>query len=104
MRTRSPSRNNRLIRNAVATGLALALPATALAQAPATAPTVVLETVMVTAQRRSENLQEVPVSITAVGGEKLEILGSGGEGGRFLSGRLPSLLIESAVGRPLPRL
>lgn len=103
MRTRSHSRHNRLIRNAVATGLALALPATAaLAQAPAATP-IVLETVMVTAQRRSEDLQEVPVSITAVGGEKLDVLGSGGEDVRFLSGRLPSLLIESSFGRTFPR-
>ncbi len=103
MRTRSSSRHNPLIRHAVAAGLALALPATALAQAPAAAPAVVLETVMVTAQRRSENLQEVPVSITTLGGEKLDILGSGGEDIRFLSGRVPSLLIESSFGRTFPR-
>jgi iron complex outermembrane receptor protein len=58
---------------------------------------------MVTAQRRSENVQEVPISVTAVGGEKLDILGSGGDDIRFLSGRLPSLLIESSFGRAFPR-
>ncbi len=104
MRTRSHSQYNWLIRRAVATSLALALPATAaFAQAPAAASPVVLETVMVTAQRRSEDLLEVPVSITAVGGEKLDVLGSGGEDIRFLSGRLPSLLIESSFGRTFPR-
>lgn len=63
----------------------------------------VLETVTVTAQRRIENLQEVPVSITAIDREKTDILGSGGEDIRFLSARVPSLLIESSFGRTFPR-
>ena len=82
---------------AAAVGLTLAA-ASAQAQ-----ETVVLDTVYVTAERRSENVQEVPVSVTAVGGEKLTILGSGGEDVRFLSGRIPSLLIESSFGRAFPR-
>ena len=63
----------------------------------------VLETVTVTAQRRVENLQEVPVSITAIDREKTDILASGGEDIRFLSARVPSLLIESSFGRTFPR-
>ena len=82
---------------AAAVGLTLAA-ASAQAQ-----ETVVLDTVYVTAERRSENVQEVPVSVTAVGGEKLTVLGSGGEDVRFLSGRIPSLLIESSFGRAFPR-
>uniref|UniRef100_UPI0025CC2BEE TonB-dependent receptor n=1 Tax=uncultured Caulobacter sp. TaxID=158749 RepID=UPI0025CC2BEE len=42
------------------------------AQAPQ--PVTALEEVVVTAQKRSENLQDVPVSIQALGGEKLEQL------------------------------
>jgi len=63
----------------------------------------VLETITVTAERREENVQKVPISITAVEPEKLDVLGSGGEDIRFLSGRLPSLLIESSFGRTFPR-
>jgi outer membrane receptor protein involved in Fe transport len=62
-----------------------------------------LDTVTVTAQRREEDAQEVPVAITTVSAEKLDVLGSGGEDIRFLSGRLPSLLIESSFGRTFPR-
>ncbi|HET7842735.1 MAG TPA: TonB-dependent receptor [Xanthomonadales bacterium] len=62
-----------------------------------------LEVVTVTAQRRVENVQEVPVSITTVETEKLDIIGSGGEDIRFLAGRLPSLNIESSFGRAFPR-
>ena len=62
-----------------------------------------LDTVEVTAQRRVENVQDVPVSISTVGGEKLDVLGSGGGDVRFLSGRVPSLNIESSYGRAFPR-
>lgn len=86
-------------RRSLAAAIAMALPLPAAwAQTPTT-----LEDVMVTAQRRSENIQNVPVSVTAVGGEKLDILGSGGDDIRFLSGRMPSLLIESSFGRAFPR-
>ena len=85
----------------VATAVGLVLSAAA-AQAQQSEP-VVLETVYVTAERRAENVQEVPVSVTAIGGEKLTVLGSGGEDVRFLSARIPSLLIESSFGRAFPR-
>ncbi len=96
--------------------LALALPGMAFAQmafaqdatstdtTPKPAPSATtLDTIKVTAQRRVENIQDVPLAITAVSGEKLEVLGSGGEDIRFLSGRLPSLNIESSFGRAFPR-
>jgi iron complex outermembrane recepter protein len=59
--------------------------------------------IIVTAQRREENLQDVPISITALGGEKLDAIQSGGVDVRGLSGRVPSLLIESSFGRTFPR-
>ena len=46
----------------------------AYAQAQAPQSSTALEEVVVTAQKRSENLQDVPVSIQAMGGEKLEQL------------------------------
>lgn len=67
------------------------------------ADTSVLDEIVVTAQRRSENLQDVPLSVTAVSGEKLDVIASGGQDVRFLSGRVPSLLVESSFGRTFPR-
>jgi iron complex outermembrane recepter protein len=62
-----------------------------------------LSEIVVTAQRREENLQKVPISITAVKGDKLDAIASGGQDVRFLSGRVPSLLVESSFGRTFPR-
>lgn len=62
-----------------------------------------LETITVTAQRKVENVQEVPIAITTIDTEKLDVIGSGGEDIRVLSGRLPSLQIESSFGRAFPR-
>ncbi len=62
-----------------------------------------LEQVTVTAERRSENIKDVPSSVTALRGEKLDVLNSSGQDVRFLSGRVPSLNIESSFGRAFPR-
>lgn len=62
-----------------------------------------LETVIVTATRRSENIKEVPQSISTIGGEALETLNASGQDIRALSGRVPSLNIESDFGRTFPR-
>lgn len=67
------------------------------------APPSTLGTVTVTAERRVEDIQKVPISVTAVSGEKLDVMRSGGEDVKFLSGRLPSLQIESSFGRAFPR-
>ncbi|RDZ28277.1 TonB-dependent receptor [Lysobacter silvisoli] len=62
-----------------------------------------LDALMVTAQRRVERAKDVPMALTTVDAEKLHVLGSGGGDIRFLSGRLPSLNIESSFGRAFPR-
>ncbi|MES2317391.1 MAG: TonB-dependent receptor [Pseudomonadota bacterium] len=62
-----------------------------------------LETVIVTAQRRSENIKDVPMAIATLKGEKLDVLTTGGQDIRFMSGRSPSLLVESDFGRSYPR-
>jgi len=88
----------------LAFALACALPVTVFAQEATTASTpATLDAVQVTAQRRVENIQDVPVSITTLDAEKLGVLGSGGTDIRFLSGRVPSLNIESSYGRAFPR-
>ena len=88
---------------ALAAAIALVGHSPAASAQNASADSAVLETVTVTAQRRVENLQEVPVSITAIDREKVDIIASGGEDIRFLSARVPSLLIESSFGRTFPR-
>ena len=70
-------------------------------QAPAEAGK--LQVITVTAERRLENIREVPSSVTALQGEILEVLNSGGQDIRLLAGRVPSLNIESSFGRAFPR-
>ena len=62
-----------------------------------------LQTITVTAERRLENIRDVPSSVSALQGEILEVLNSGGQDIRLLSGRVPSLNIESSFGRAFPR-
>ena len=70
----------------------------------ATAPdTGDLGDIVVTAERRSENLQRVPLSVAVVGGSDLRSFQAGGEDILALSGRVPGLYIESTTGRIFPR-
>ncbi|MEO5934886.1 MAG: TonB-dependent receptor, partial [Duganella sp.] len=62
-----------------------------------------LETVVVTAQRRAENIKDVPVSVTLLKDEKLDVLLSGGQDIRLLAGKVASLNVESSNGRTFPR-
>jgi iron complex outermembrane receptor protein len=62
-----------------------------------------LETVIVTGQRRSENLKDVPLSISAIKGEALDTYNASGQDIRFLASRVPSLNVESDFGRSFPR-
>ncbi|HET9397502.1 MAG TPA: TonB-dependent receptor [Sphingomicrobium sp.] len=59
--------------------------------------------IVVTATRRSENLQDIPLSVATVSDETLAVINSGGADIRGLSGRVPSLNIESSFGRTFPR-
>src|SRR4051812_40593431 len=62
-----------------------------------------IEEVLVTAERRSENIRDVPNSVSTVRGEDLDILSTGGQDLRVLAGRTPSLNVESSFGRAFPR-
>lgn len=63
----------------------------------------ILEEIVVTAQRREENIQDVPISVTALGGERVDVFTRGGEDIRALAARVPSLYAESSNGRLAPR-
>ncbi|HYP34226.1 MAG TPA: TonB-dependent receptor [Burkholderiaceae bacterium] len=62
-----------------------------------------LQTITVTAQRVTEDIRQVPISVSTIGTEALDVLGSSGDDIRALSGRVPSLNIESSFGRAFPR-
>ncbi|MFZ4690362.1 MAG: TonB-dependent receptor [Polymorphobacter sp.] len=62
-----------------------------------------LAEIVVTASRREEVARDVPVAVSVLGGEKLSTLNSSGLDIRFLSARVPSLLVESSFGRTFPR-
>jgi iron complex outermembrane receptor protein len=62
-----------------------------------------LEVITVTAEKRVEDVQQVPESITTIDTEKLDEIKAGGDDIRFVSGRVPSLLVESSFGRTFPR-
>src|SRR5687767_11203597 len=62
-----------------------------------------LESITVTAERRSEDIKDVPNSVSAVRGEFLDVLNSSGQDVRMLAARVPSLNIESSFGRAFPR-
>jgi len=85
--------------SATAFVVALSLPATALAADETTEVTEVL----VTAQKKSENINDVPLAVTAVSGEKLDAIRSSGGDIRVFSARVPSLTLESSFGRTFPR-
>ena len=70
--------------------------------APASAQAV-LEEIIVTAQKREQNIQDVPISITNLSGQKLASKFSGGETILALAGVAPGLYAESSNGRHAPR-
>lgn len=94
--------NQAKLRSGAAFG-ALLLAAAVAAPAFAQDSAVALDDVIVTAQKRSENIQDVPVSVAAVSGEKLASIFAAGEDVLALSSRVPGLYIESSNGRAAPR-
>ena len=90
--------------SAIALTLFAAFPSVATAQtAPAATPESGLEVVIVTARKREESSQDVPVSLSTVRGDAITTLTSGGADMNAFSGRVPSLVVESSFGRTFPR-
>jgi iron complex outermembrane receptor protein len=87
-----------VLKGAVAIALAGFLAAPAAAQMEG-----VLEEIVVTAQKREEALQDVPISVATTQGENLNAMFSGSDDVLALSGRVPGLYAESSNGRSAPR-
>ena len=74
-------------------------------QPPATAEEKprILEEVTVTAQKREENIMEVPLSVTTLDLDQFALVSAGAADVKAVSARVPSLLLESSFGRAFPR-
>lgn len=80
-------------------GVSLGIPAPALAQAQESSQTAGLEEIVVTAQKRSENLQTTPLAVTAVTSAVLERTIANDL--KALNGAVPSLVATSVVNSGL---
>ena len=103
MRASNPRKIIRqILTSTILAGIALGLmpfaSSNALAQSNA-----ILEEIVVTAQRREERLEDVPISISTMSGERLASIFEGGDDVRALAGRVPGLNAESSNGRVAPR-
>jgi outer membrane receptor protein involved in Fe transport len=81
----------------------VALTAALAAAAPASAQETTVGEVIITAQKRSENLQDVPLSVAAMDGEQLQAVFAAGDDILALAARVPALYAESSNGRIAPR-
>ena len=103
MRGSNPT-NTRFARQCLtAAVMAIALGAMPFTGSSVLAQGLVLEEIIVTAQRREENMQEVPISVTTMRGQNLTALFEGGETVLALAAKLPGLYAESSNGRLAPR-
>lgn len=103
MRGSNPTTNKssrQFLGAALATIFAGALP---LAGGSVFAQGLEIEEIIVTAQRREQAIQDVPLSVSVLSGERFSALFEGGEDVRALAARLPSLYAESSNGRLAPR-
>jgi len=62
-----------------------------------------LKIVEVTARKKTEDIQNIPVSLSVISGEHLDTITSAAKDLRFLSNRIPSLVVESSFDRLYPR-
>ena len=82
----------------------LAAAITAVLAAPgALAQELVLEEIIVTAQKREQTLEDVPAAVSTISGEYVESFLGGAQDVRALAARVPGLNIETSNGRTQPR-
>jgi iron complex outermembrane receptor protein len=72
--------------------------------APAAFPqALVLEEIVVTAQKREQTLADVPAAVSTISGDTVESFLGGAQDVRALAARVPGLNIETSNGRTQPR-
>jgi iron complex outermembrane receptor protein len=64
---------------------------------------LILEEILVTAQKREQSLSEVPVAVSAITGDTVRDYLGGAQDIRALAARVPGLNIETSNGRTQPR-
>lgn len=64
---------------------------------------LILEEVLVTAQKREQRLEDVPMSVSAITGDSVNDYLGGSQDIRALAARVPGLNIETSNGRTQPR-
>ncbi len=79
------------------------LPMAAFGQDESTDESLKLKTITVTATKRAEAIEDVPISLTSLDSDAIAAFGQAGEDIQFLSARVPSLVIETSFGRIFPR-
>ena len=98
------SKNKPISRLLLGTAIGLTLSVVGGFATPAGAQEIVLEEIIVTAQKREQLIEDIPASVSAISGDTVrDYLGSA-ENIRALANRVPSLNIESSNGRTQPRL
>ncbi|WP_226635220.1 TonB-dependent receptor [Novosphingobium profundi] len=96
-------------RQALLNGAGLALPMVvgianpASAQEEARGPGSRLEEIVVTAQKRPENILDVPISVSALDNEKVGNMMAGGQDINSLAAQVPGFVSSSSNGRLAPR-
>ncbi len=69
----------------------------------ASAEELVLEEILVTAQKREQTLTDVPAAVSAIAGERVSDYLGGAQDIRALAARVPGLNVETSNGRTQPR-
>jgi iron complex outermembrane receptor protein len=97
-----------VVRSLLLTGAFTAMSIASAAYAQDTAPAASAPAsdngdIVVTAQRRSESLSKVPLSVAVLNGDQLRNVTSAGGDILDLSGRIPGLYAETTTGRIFPR-
>ena len=87
----------------LAARLSLAAIASIALASPAAHAQIVLEEIVVTAQKREQSLADVPLSVNAITGDSVNDFLQGGQDIRSLAARVPGLNIETSNGRTQPR-
>jgi iron complex outermembrane receptor protein len=77
--------------------------ATALLAPAASAQDSILDEITVTAQKREQTLEDVPLAVSAISGEAVNDYLGGAQDIRALAARVPGLNIETSNGRTQPR-